>query len=153
LVGSERGELSSAQDTLEYKIYVKSRREDFAEPRIIRPSINQLIKYGILPMPKDGRYTVKWSDLFAVSEADRVKIGLDRSTSIKNYTSSLSAEAIMAPKDFLKFGLGLLPGDIEGVAQGMDENLLEEQRTQQAAKAAQPAQPAQTQPKKVTRTK
>jgi hypothetical protein len=148
LVGTERGELSSAQDTLEYKIYVKSRREDFAEPRIVRPTINQLIKYGILPAPQNKKYTVKWSDLFAVSEADRVKIGLDRSTAIKNYASTLSAEAIMSPKDFLKHGLGLLPGDIEGVAQGMDEEILEEQRAQQAAKVAQPVQ---TQPRKVTR--
>jgi hypothetical protein len=146
LVGTERGELSSAQDALEYKIYVKSRREDFAELRIVRPFVNSLIALKILPTPNGGKYTVKWSDLFAVSEADRVKIGLDRSSALKNYTSSPTAEAVMSPEDFLKYGLGLQPDDITSVKDGMNTGILEEARAQKAIQpftqpAAQPKQP------------
>jgi hypothetical protein len=138
--------LSSAQDALEYKIYVKSRREDFAELRIVRPFVNSLIALKILPTPNGGKYTVKWSDLFAVSEADRVKIGLDRSSALKNYTSSPTAEAVMSPEDFLKYGLGLQPDDITSVKDGMNTGILEEARAQKAIQpftqpAAQPKQP------------
>lgn len=120
LVGSERGELSSAQDTLEWKVYVQGRREDYAELRIVRPFINKAIELGILPTPRQkGKYSIQWSDLFAISEADRVKIGLDRSTAIKNYASSPMAEAVMSPDVFLEVGLGLTEDQIEYVGKKM----------------------------------
>ncbi len=131
LVGTERGELSSAQDTVEWKVYVQSRREDFAELRIVRPFIDRCIEYKILPAPKTkGEYDIKWSDLFAVSEADRVKIGVDRSIAIKNYTGSLMAEAVMPPKAFLEFGLGLTKDEINIISEQIDDDVLEEIKSQ-----------------------
>lgn len=120
LVGTERGELSSAQDTTEWKVYVQGRREDYAELRIVRPFINKAIELGILPPPASaGKYSIKWSDLFAISEADRVKIGMDRSTAIKNYASSPMAEAVMTPDVFLEVGLGLTEDQIKYVGKKM----------------------------------
>lgn len=108
LTGTERGELSSAQDASEWKSFVTGRRLDHAEPHIVRPFVDCGIKYGFLPKPKiGGTYEVVWSDLYALSEAEKVKIGMDRSTALKNYTSSPTAEAVVSPKGFRELFLGL----------------------------------------------
>lgn len=122
LIGSERGELSSGQDADEWKQYITSRREDHAEPHIIRPFVNRCIELGILPKPSTGKYTVKWEDLFAMSEADRVKIGKDRASAIKDYTSS-PADSVMPPKAFLEFCLGLTTDQITLIEQMIAEQV------------------------------
>ena len=113
LTGTERGELSSAQDASEWRSYVQGRRDDHAEPHIVRPTIDFCIKYQILPKPINKEYKVNWSDLYAKSEAERVKIGMDRSTALKNYTSSPMAEAVIPPDAFMEFFLGLEDYQIE----------------------------------------
>jgi hypothetical protein len=157
LVGSERGELSSAQDTVEWKVYVQSRREDYAELRIVRPFLNKMIELGVLPAPRSkGKYSIKWSDLFAISEADRVKIGLDRSNAIKNYASSPMAEMVMTPDVFLEVGLGLTDDEIEYIGQKMSSASAQEQISQaqqllapapKPLPAGNPAQPMRRLPK------
>ena len=107
LTGTERGELSSAQDASEWKSYVTGRRLDHGEPHIVRPFVDRMIEIGVLPKPVLTRYEVVWSDLYAMSEAERVKIGLDRSQSLKNYVTSPMAEAVVSPEGFRDLFLGL----------------------------------------------
>jgi len=114
LTGSERGELSSSQDKEEWSNYVKRRREKFAEPAIVRAFIDICMKYGILPaVGTKGGYQVQWSDLFALSDADKVKIGKDRSAAIKEYSANPMAEMIFPPDAFYQFCLGLNPEQID----------------------------------------
>jgi hypothetical protein len=117
LVGSERGELSSAQDTGEWKTYISIRRQDHAEPHIIRLFVKRCQELGILPQTKTGKYSVNWEDLFALSEGDRVKIGLDRSTALKNYVVSPLSEAVLSPDGFLEFCFGLTSDQINRAKQ------------------------------------
>jgi hypothetical protein len=105
LSGSERGELASTQDSGEWKTYVQSRREDHAEPRIIRPFIDRLIELGILPKP-DKFYRIDWLDLFSVSEKERVDIGKARANAIREYTTNPMAEALIPADLFLETCLG-----------------------------------------------
>lgn len=75
LAGSERGELASSQDASTWAGYIASRQLNFAEPMILRPLIDRLIKWGALPEPKAGRYTVVWDALFELTEKERAEIG------------------------------------------------------------------------------
>jgi hypothetical protein len=138
LTGTERGELSSAQDSSEWKTYVRIRREDHAEPRVIRPTVKRFLELGILPAPKTGKYAIAWQDLFTLSEADRAKIGRDRAAALKDYTSSASAEAVMAPEDFLEFGMGLTADQVNIIKMNLHSPMAEE-----LASLNQPATPAQ----------
>jgi len=106
LTGSERGELASSQDTSEWLGYVQARREDHAEPRIVRPFADRLIELGVLPSPVDD-YTVSWQDLFSISEKARVEIGKGRANALREYTYSPMSEAILPPDLFLEICLGL----------------------------------------------
>jgi DNA topoisomerase IB len=113
LMGSERGELSSSEDADEWDAYVQNRRDEFAEPRIVRPFVSICQKYGILPEASTGKYDVQWSDLFAKSEKESVDIGRTRTAAIKEYVSDPTAEMVMPVKAFYQFCLGLKEEDIE----------------------------------------
>jgi hypothetical protein len=112
LTGSERGELSSSQDTVEWNNYVTSRRLLHAEPHIIKPFIDKCIEYGILPKPKE-KYKIQWMDLSAISEKDRVDIGQKRATAIKEYMSMPLSELIIPVSAFMEYCLGLSQDQIE----------------------------------------
>jgi hypothetical protein len=130
LSGSERGELASTQDAGEWKTYVQSRREDHAEPHIIRPFVEKLIEIKILPMPNED-YMVDWLDLFSISEKERVSIGQLRASAIREYTTNPSAESLMSPEAFFEIGLGLSQEQIDLVHAKNAEGISEEQKSLQ----------------------
>jgi hypothetical protein len=130
LSGSERGELASTQDTGEWKTYVQSRREDHAEPHIIRPFVDKLVGLKILPVPQKD-YMVDWLDLFSISEKERVSIGQLRASAIREYTTNPSAESLMSPEAFFEIGLGLSQEQIDLVHAKNAEGISEEQKNLQ----------------------
>lgn len=127
LTGSERGELASSQDTGEWKEYVQARREEHAEPHIIRPLVTKLLAYGILPKPKTNKYDVKWNDLYSLSEKDRVEIGKSRANALREYTYSAMSEAIVPPDAFFDLFLGLTPEQRTLIRQQRDELIKQEE--------------------------
>jgi len=126
LTGSERGELSSNQDKAEWLTFVKSRREEFAEPNIVRPFVDRCVKYKILPEPKE-KYDVTWQDLFAQSEKEKVDIGKLRAEALSKYASSPMAEMTIPPDEFLKYFLGLEKEDIERIIEAREARIKEEE--------------------------
>jgi hypothetical protein len=126
LTGSERGELASSEDRGAWLAYVQSRREDFAEPMIVRPFVDRLIELGVLPTPKEGVYDVKWLDLFSVSEKDRVDIGKARATALREYIQNPIATEVVTPKAFFQFFLGLTTEEITLIEE-MNESEVDEE--------------------------
>lgn len=127
LTGSERGELASAQDASEWLSYIQARREEHAEWNIVRPFIDKMIECGVLPAPADGKYILKWPDLFALSEQARVEIGFKRSQALKEYSMSPIAEAIIPPNAFKKYFLGFSKEDNEMIDLMQEEAIENEQ--------------------------
>ena len=84
LTGSERGELASTQDRATFFERITERREQFCEPGILRPLLDRLIEYGVLPTPQDGSYTIEWPSLFELNDLERSELQKQRSTALKN---------------------------------------------------------------------
>lgn len=158
LTGSERGELASTQDSSEWKDYVQSRREDHAEPNIVRPLVDRLIELKILPTPSED-YTVKWNDLYSLSEKARVEIGKGRANALREYTYNPIAEALVPPNAFFEFFLGLTTEQITLIQKMRDDMISEEELTDAIMKTIDPPEPAvtipagKTMPAKKTTTK
>ncbi len=128
LTGSERGELASSQDQDEFNQMVMSRRGEFAEPAIVRQFIDTGIKQQWLPPAKSSEgYSVKFSDLWSMSEKERVEIGKGRATAIKEYSSSPAAEAVVPPKSFRTICLGLTEEENELVEAELEEAMANEE--------------------------
>ena len=126
LTGSERGELSSSQDQDEWNAFVQARREEYAEPRIVRPFVDICIKYGILPKSSEKTYDVKWQDLFSPSEKDKVDIGKIRAEALAKYAASPVSEGVMPPEAFLRWILGFSERDVELILE-MQEAFVKEE--------------------------
>ena len=128
LTGSERGELASSEDRGEWLTYIQSRREEHAEPRILRPFVDRLIELKVLPTPINNDYNVKWADLFSISEKSRVEIGKSRANALREYTSNPAAEAVIPPTVFMMKFLGLTSDEVELVGKIREEEMDEEVR-------------------------
>jgi hypothetical protein len=128
LTGSERGELASSEDRDSWFDLIDSRRDDQAENAIVRPFVDICIEYKILPGPKDEEqgYSLVWSDLWAPSEKQKVEIGKERATAIKDYTTNPVAMVIVPPKAFNKFVLGLDEDQLDEIDVFRGEDLAEE---------------------------
>jgi hypothetical protein len=127
LLGSEVGELASTQDRNSWLEKISGRREEYADPCIIRPFVDRCIKYGVLPEAKDD-YSVKWQDLFAMGDKEKADIGNTRATALKSYgTSGPSIESIIPPVAFYRYFLGLDEDQIELIGELKDAAMAEEQ--------------------------
>jgi len=72
LTGSEQGELASSQDESNWNTRVGDRRKQFAEPRIVRPFVDLLIKLAALPKPL--QYNVRWPETDVLDDTERASI-------------------------------------------------------------------------------
>ncbi len=126
LVGSERGELSSTQDKDQWLGLIKTRMDEYAEPEILRPFVDKCMVHNILPKVKG--YKVIWEDVFAQSEADKVKVGVERAKALKEYAASPLASEILPPSLIYKLLLGLTEEQAAEVIQVREEEVVEEDR-------------------------
>ena len=117
LTGSERGQLASTQDETHWNDKLHSRRIDHLEPDMVRPTIDRLIQYDVLPDPGEEGYEVFWPDLNAPTDKDKAENGKTRSESIKNYTMGFDTEFLIPFDVFLEEILDL---DAEKVARIVD---------------------------------
>lgn len=105
LTGTERGELASSQDQEAWLSMIQTRREEYAEPSIIRPFVDRLIELKILPKPAED-YFVNWQDLFSRSDKDMAEVGKIRADALKQYASVPGVEQVVPAEAFFEFMLG-----------------------------------------------
>ena len=128
LVGSERGELSSSQDKDSWLSMIQSRREDYAEGQIIRPFIDRCVAFGVLSAAKDS-YSIKWPNLFALSEKENADIGKVRAEATAAYGNSPEAQIVLPPSSFLRHCLGLEQEEIDLIEMEHQTALREEEES------------------------
>lgn len=143
LMGSERGELASTQDETSWYNTIQNRREEYAKPNIIDPFVEKMIELGILPEPKDGKYSVMWEDLYASSEKDKAEIGKIRAEALAKYAGSPTAESIVPPEAFFEWFLGFNEGQIELIQQMSLAAIEEEQHLIREGQEEAPSPPVE----------
>lgn len=118
--GSERGELSSSQDTEAWDDLMDGRRLNFNEPVILRPLIDRLIEFGVLQGPTNG-YDIEWPDLSAPSDKDKAETGRIRAEALSKYFTSPDAQLQMPLKAFLAEVMELPEQKVERMMLMIDE--------------------------------
>lgn len=106
LIGSERGDQASTQDRYNWFDQVEGRQENYAEPRILRPLLDRLIEWGVLPEPQGGDYDIEWPNLFSLTKVEKADVQKKRATAAKN----------VAPKG----NTDLLPGGMDGAIEYLE---------------------------------
>lgn len=125
LTGSERGELASSQDRDSWFDKITERREEFAEPVILRPFIDKLQEHGILPFATEETFDIEWTDLWATSDKEKADVGHIRAMSLKEY--SMSNQDIVSPEAFFRYFLGFSDEDAELIEEMSKEQMAMEQ--------------------------
>ena len=139
LVGSERGELSSAQDKQEWISYVTSRREEQNEPGILRPFIDHLLEYKIITAHKSEEYVIVWDKLFSLSDKEKVELGKNRAIALKEYSTNPAAQYMFPLPIFMKFYLGLDDNQISSIEEYNNEHREKELSIEEIAELGQKA--------------
>lgn len=106
LIGSERGELASSQDLATWAGQVAFRQSSFAEPVILRPLIDRLIAYGVLPTPEGGEYQVEWPSLFEMSDKERSDVAVNIATAAAKIAPPGAPDLVIGPDEFRERVLG-----------------------------------------------
>lgn len=117
LTGSERGELASSQDDDNWNNTIKARREEYAEPSIVRPFVDRCIQLQILPKPKTESYEVDWTDLWSQSDQEKATVGKTRSESWRNYSESPAAQELLPLEAAYSILLGLSDAEVEYITE------------------------------------
>ncbi|MEE9356522.1 MAG: anti-CBASS Acb1 family protein [Methylococcaceae bacterium] len=125
-IGSERGDLASSQDNDAWNELIQDRRDEFAEPLIVRAFIDRLIEYGVLPKASKDGYSVQWVDLWAPSEKEKAEIGKIRADALAAYGRNPGVEAFVPPEGFLRYFLGLKEEQIELIGE-MNKQAIQEE--------------------------
>ena len=123
ILGSERGELASSQDSVNWNKKVDERRVDHCELTILRPFIDRMILFGILPTPETG-YTVTWPDIYTPSGLERAKVSESLMRALKDYLTMPEGQMILPSKVFLQRIMGLSENEVaqaEEIIAGMSQ--------------------------------
>jgi hypothetical protein len=102
LLGSARGELAAAREDMnQWAGVIASRQSNYAEPEILRPFIDRLIWYGVLPMPANG-YDIgslddsgvrRWPPLLEMSELEQAEITQKKALATRALVNPLTGQA------------------------------------------------------------
>jgi len=134
--GSERGELASSQDVKTWNTRIRKRQENYLTPLLVRPFIDRLQAFGILP---PAPYSISWPDLHTPSDQETAKVALTRTQAMATYVSG-SVDDMVPPQEFLTMVMGMNPDEVAVIAKAAD-NWAEEL-------GDDPVEPASTAPMK-----
>ena len=137
LTGSERGELASSQDREEWLAgKVAGYQTTYAEPEVLRPTIDRLIGLGVLPEPAGGQYVVVWPTLADRSEADSATVGETKTRALVAYAGQPVAEDVLPRSIFRREILGLSDETLAEIeAAEAEAEAIDEASAQEAADA------------------
>lgn len=83
LLGSEQGQLAASVDQDTFFSYISSRRNDYAAEAIVKELLDRLVIAGILPLPKDETYEIKWLPLFEQTTKEKLDVGKGKVEALK----------------------------------------------------------------------
>lgn len=106
LKGSERGELSSAQDDDSWNDQVIHYEKGYVTPGLLRPMVNRLCWYGVLRPPEEPKgLRVFWPDITSMSAEQRSRVAQSRTSAMAQYWQGSVAQG-MTWFDYLTRELG-----------------------------------------------
>lgn len=146
LLGSEQGKMASTQDEVNWNGRIADRQINWAEPVVLRPFIDRLIKAGGLPNP-GNEYTVTWPSLFELSDKEKAQIGLLKARAVGVYVGTAggnlaASETVVPAEEFRRELLNLRSEKVENAAAkggGQADNPADAPPVAPKAKPAKPA--------------
>lgn len=109
LTGSERGELASMQDNMNWSNRVSERRQNYCTPMFIRGLIDRLIFVGVMD---DRDYQVIWPKSVQMGEKERAEVVGLLFKSLKDYVDSMGADSVLPVSEAIKLIFNLTDKEV-----------------------------------------
>jgi len=103
-MGSEAAQLASEQDTISWNRRLNRRREGYLGPYVIRPLLERLIAFGVLPEPQ--KIVIDWTDLNTPSDKGQAEVAQLRTDALSKYVQG-GVDILIPPFHYLTLILGL----------------------------------------------
>ena len=113
-LGTEEAHLASGQDVKVWNKRVLKRQVGYATPMIIRPFVDRLIAFGVLPEPKDKEYFVDWPDLNIPGEKEAADIAVKKTEALTKYVNG-NVDQMIPPKEFLMVIMGMTEEEAKAI--------------------------------------
>jgi hypothetical protein len=89
-IGSEQGKLASEQDRSNWSQRVLERRSSVSEPKILRPLIHRLQRFGVL---SEGEFGFQWPQAFMMSPLERAQTAAQQARAATNLSRAMKEMA------------------------------------------------------------
>lgn len=109
--GTEESKLASVQDSKTWNKRISQRQENYVSPFIIRPLIDRLMAFGVLP---EVKYTIDWPDLNAPTDEDKAKVSSILTEALAKYVGG-GVDALIPPMEYLTVILGMTQEEAEAI--------------------------------------
>lgn len=103
-LGSEAAHLASSQDQETWNKRIQKRQNKYLTPMLIRPFVQQLQLYGILPDVEE--FNVSWDDLFEPTAQDKADVLKSITESMAKYIAG-QVDLLVPPLEYLTVFMGL----------------------------------------------
>lgn len=117
LVGKETGERASSEDRNTYHEGIRSRRKNFAESQVVRPTIDLLVRAGVIPEPEGGDYVVEWPPLDPPTKDEMASRRDTMASAIQKAADAATVAPEYADQIWQKVGIDTTP---DSAGTGMD---------------------------------
>ena len=117
-VGSEQAQLASSQDKHTWNTRVSHRQHKYVGPLVIRPFVDRLISFGILPEVEE--YFVEWEDLAAPSDEDKAIVAGKVIEAVSKYVQA-GVDTLIPPMEFFTMIMGMPAETAEAIITAADE--------------------------------
>ena len=123
-LGTEEAKLASAQDVTTWNKRLSQRQENYVSPCVIRPFVDRLIGFGVLPEVKE--YTVDWPDLNAPTDEDKANVAKTLTEAMSKYVST-GVDTLIPPMEYLTKVLGFAQDEAEMIEKAALEYTAEQE--------------------------
>jgi len=117
-VGSEQAQLASSQDKHTWNTRLAHRQHKYVGPLVVRPFIDRLITFGILPEVEE--YFVEWEDLASPSDEDKAIVAAKVVEAIAKYVQA-GVDTLVPPMEFFTIIMGMPAEQAEAIIEAADE--------------------------------
>jgi hypothetical protein len=122
--GSEESKLASSQDAKTWNKRVSYRQLSYVNPFIIRPFIDRLISFGVLP--EVDKYFIDWPDLNAPTDHDIADGARIKTEALSKYVAS-GVDSLIPPIQYLTLILGMSQEEAKTIVKSSNLYISEEE--------------------------
>tara|TARA_R110000851_G_scaffold46656_4_gene113552 strand:+ start:2780 stop:4282 length:1503 start_codon:yes stop_codon:yes gene_type:complete len=119
-VGSEQAQLASSQDKQTWNNRVAHRQSKYVAPMVIRPFIDRLIAFGILPEVEE--FVVEFPDLASPTDDDKATVGGKQIEAISKYVGA-GIDTLLPPKEFFTIIMGFDAEQADAIIESANEQM------------------------------